>query len=105
LGKRDKGKLPSQPMPNPKAFAIGNSSNPMHWQEHVQAIVTLRLGRKVDNLVVELEEDPTRQEGEESGHMDERDAEPSTATPIVKDLPRSFVPKVPYFERLQAPKK
>jgi hypothetical protein len=62
----------------------------------VQAIVTLRSGRKVDNLVVELEEDPTGQEGEESGHKDERDAEPSIATPIVKDPPRSFAPKAPY---------
>ena len=30
---------------------------------------------------------------------------PSTATPIVKDPLRSFVPKAPYLERLQAPKK
>jgi hypothetical protein len=38
LGERDKGKLPSQVVNNPKACIIGNSSN----QEHVQAIVTLR---------------------------------------------------------------
>jgi hypothetical protein len=30
VGERDKGKLLSQHMPNPKAFAIGNSSNPAH---------------------------------------------------------------------------
>jgi hypothetical protein len=40
------GKLPSQPEPNPKVFAIGNSSNPTHGQEHVQAIVTLSQGDK-----------------------------------------------------------
>jgi hypothetical protein len=66
-------------------------------------IVTLRSGRKVDNQVVKLEEEPIGQEGEESGHMEERDADPSIAT--LKDPPRSFVPKAPYLERLQAPKK
>jgi hypothetical protein len=90
-------------VPNPKAFANGNSLNPAHGQEHVQVIVTLRSGRKVDNQVVKLEEDPIGQEGEESGHMEERDADPSIAT--LKDPPRSFVPKAPYLERLQAPKK
>jgi hypothetical protein len=55
--------------------------------------------------VVEPEEDLTRQEGEESGNKEERDAEPSTATPIVKDPPRSFIPKVPCPKRLQVPKK
>jgi hypothetical protein len=53
LGERDKGKLPSQAMNNPKACSIGNSSN----QEHVQAIVTLRSGKRVDNKVVNPEAD------------------------------------------------
>jgi hypothetical protein len=30
LGERDKGKFPSQPEPNPKVFAIGNSSSSAH---------------------------------------------------------------------------
>jgi hypothetical protein len=51
LGERDKGKLPSQPMNNPKACTIGNAST----QEHSHAIVTLRSGRQVDNRVVDLE--------------------------------------------------
>ena len=58
--------------------------------------------------MVEPEVKPARQEGqegEESGNKEERDVGPSTATPIVKDPPRSFVPKAPYPERLQAPKK
>ena len=93
LGERDKGKFPSQPEPNPKAFAIGNSSSSAHEQEHVQAIVTLRSGSQVDNHVVDLEVDTAGQEGEESGNKEERDAESSIATPIVKDPPRSFVPK------------
>jgi hypothetical protein len=98
LGEREKGKFPSQPEMNLKAYAIGNSSNSAHGEEHVQVIVTLRSARPVDNHVV----DP---EGEASGNNEEKDVEPSTATPIVKDPPRSFVPKAPYPERLQAPKK
>jgi hypothetical protein len=35
LGERGKGKFPSQPVPNPKAFTIGNSSSSAHGQEHV----------------------------------------------------------------------
>ena len=105
LGERENGKFPSQPVPNPKAFRIGNSSSSPHGQEHVQAIVTLRSGRQLDNHVVEPEVEPIGQEGDESGNKEEENAEPSTATPIVKDPPRSFVPKAPYLERLQMPKK
>jgi hypothetical protein len=71
----------------------------------VQAIVTLRSGRQVDNYVVDLEVDTAGQEEEASGNKKKRDVEPSTATHIVKDPPRSLVPKAPYPERLQAPKK
>jgi hypothetical protein len=45
------------------------------------------------------------QESEKGDNKEEGDAEPSTVTPIVKEPPRSFVPKAPYLERLQAPKK
>jgi hypothetical protein len=39
VGEREKGKFPSQPVPNPKGqFAIGSSSTPTHGQEHVQAM-------------------------------------------------------------------
>jgi hypothetical protein len=30
LDEREKGKFPSQPVPNPKAFTFGNSSNSSH---------------------------------------------------------------------------
>jgi hypothetical protein len=58
LGERDKGKLPSQAVNKPKACSIGNSSN----QEHVQAIVTLRSGKKVDNKVVNPKADHAEEE-------------------------------------------
>jgi hypothetical protein len=103
LGERDKGKLPSQAVNNPKACSIGNSSN----QEHVQAIVTLRSGKRVDNQVVDPEADHAEEEepkDEEGDNQKEGDAEPSTITPIVKEPPRALVPKAPYPERLQAPR-
>ena len=59
----------------------------------------------MNNYVVDPEADTIGQEGDVSGNKEERDAEPSTATPIVKDPPRSFLSKTPYPERLQAPKK
>jgi hypothetical protein len=53
LCERDKGKLPSQVVNNPKACNNGNSSN----QKHVQAIVTLRSGKRMDNQVANPEAD------------------------------------------------
>jgi hypothetical protein len=112
LGERDKGKLSSQSVNNPKAYTIENSSN----QEHVQAVVTLRSGKRVENQVAEPEADHakpkadlTGKEGQERKEGDnnkkEGDAEPFTVTLVVKEPPISFVPKVPYPERLQVPKK
>jgi hypothetical protein len=101
LGERDKGKLPSQAVNNPKA--CGNSSN----HEHVEAIVTLRLGKRVDNKVVNPEEDDSEKEEqkeEEGDNQKEGDAKPSTVTPVVKEPPRALVPKALYPERLQAPR-
>jgi hypothetical protein len=109
LGERDKGKLPRHLVNNPKACTIGNSST----QEHAHAIVTLRSGRRVDNLMADPvavdEEMPTtdlaRQEETKSDNKEKKDAVPSTVTPIEKDLTRSFAPKAPYPERLRMPKK
>jgi hypothetical protein len=104
LGEKDKGKFLSQPVTNPKACMSGNSSN----QEHAHAIVTLKSGKQVDNQVAKPEVDlvgKEGQEGKEGDNKEEKDDEPSTVTPIVKEPPRSFVPKAPYPNRLLAPKK
>jgi hypothetical protein len=69
----------------------------------VQAIVTLRSGRQVDNQVVIPEENHATQKKQGSGSTEERDTEPSTAT--IEDPPKSFVPKTPYPDRLLTPKK
>jgi hypothetical protein len=103
LGERDKGKLPSQAVNNPKACNSGNSSN----QEHVQAIVTLRSGKRVDNKVMNSEEEQQEEEEqkEEVGdNQKEADAKISTVTPVIKEPLRALVPKAPYLERLQAPR-
>jgi hypothetical protein len=86
-------------------FHEGSSSNAVHGQEHVQAVVTLRSGRQVDNQVVFPEENPAAQERQGSKSTEEKDAEPSTATPTIEIPPRSFIPNAPYLDRLLAPKK
>jgi hypothetical protein len=109
IGERDKGKLPSQLVNNPRACTIGSAPN----QEHAHAIVTLKSGKRVDNSVEEPEVvdeavpavDLAEQEETKSDDKEKKDVEPSTVTPIVKDLTRSFVPKALYPERLRAPKK
>jgi hypothetical protein len=106
LSERKKGKLPSQPVPNLKLqFTDASSSNSTHRQEHVQSIITLRSWRQVDNQVVFPEENPSVPQEQESGNNEERDTEPSKATPIIENPSRSFVPKAPYLERLQVPQK
>jgi hypothetical protein len=67
----------------------------------------------VDNLVADPEAvdeavpatNLARQEETKSDNKEERDGEPFTVIPIEKDLPRSYVPKALYPERLRAPKK
>jgi hypothetical protein len=104
LSEREKGKLPSQPVPNPKLqFTNASSSNSVHRQEHVQSIITPRSRRQVDNQVVLPKENHFVPQRQESGNNEERDAEPSKATPIIENPPSSFVPKVPYPDKLQAP--
>jgi hypothetical protein len=103
LGEKDKGKLPSQPVNNPKAYSIENSSN----QEHVQAIFTLRSRKRVDNQMVDPEAVHAKEEepkGEEGDNQKEGDVEPSIVTPVVKEPSRAFMPKAPYRERIQLPK-
>jgi hypothetical protein len=57
------------------------------------------------NQVVHPEENLVVPQVQDSGNKEKRDAELSKATPVVEDPPRSFVPKAPYPETLQAPRK
>jgi hypothetical protein len=83
----------------------GRSSNAVHGQEHVQAVVTLRSGKQVDNQIVHPEENPAAQEGQGSRSTEKRDAEPSTLAPTTETPSRLFIPKAPYHDRLFTPKK
>jgi hypothetical protein len=49
--------------------------------------------------------DLARQEEKENDKKETTDVEPSIVTPMDNDLPRSFVLKGPYPERLRVPKK
>ena len=46
----EKGKFPSQPMPNPKGVHEASTSSPQQHGE-VKAVMTLRKGKEVDNKV------------------------------------------------------
>jgi hypothetical protein len=73
----------------------------------VQAIVTPRSGKRMDNKVMNPEEEQQEKEEQkeqEGDNQKEADAETSTVTPVIKEPPRAFVPKAPYPERLQAPR-
>jgi hypothetical protein len=67
----------------------------------------------VDNLVADLKAvdgvvpttDHARQEETKSDNKEKKDVEPSTVTPIEKDLTRSFTLKALYPKRLRATKK
>jgi hypothetical protein len=102
MGERDKGKLPSQLVNNPKACTIGSAPN----QEHANAIVTLRSGKQVDNRVNEpkaIDEavpaaDLARQEETQSDNTKKKDAEPSTITPLRRTL-RGLLSRKPLIRR------
>jgi hypothetical protein len=106
LGEREKGEFLSLPVSNPKGqFVIGNSSAPTHGQEHVQAIVTLRSEKQMDNQVALPEETLMVERGEESHDKLAKDYEPNTAIPTINESPKKFVPKAHYSERLKALRK
>lgn len=104
---RERGKFPSQPVPSPKGqFVIGNSSGSTQVQKHVQSIVTLRLGRQVDNKVsMPVEDDLVRSEKKESQINLAKIPEPTFSHPTAIDPIRNFVPRAPFPHRLATPKK
>jgi uncharacterized coiled-coil protein SlyX len=106
MGERERGKFPSQPVPNPKGqFVIGTTSAPLHGQEHVQAITTLRSGKQVDNQVAMPKEANEAEREEESHDKPDRDPRPNTVILKAQDCPKKFVPTAPFPDRLAAPKK
>ena len=88
VGEREKGKFPSQPIPNPKGqYAINGSSSSTHAHESVQSITTLRSGKQVDNQVkmpkVEDGENIVlKEKGIHSSHDDHREKDNPPFIPI-----------------------
>ena len=106
MGERERGKFPSQPVPNPKGqFGIGISLTPTHGQEHMQAITTLRSRKQVDNQVATLEEASDNAREEENQAKPIAKVEPDTVIPSIEDQSKKYVPKALYPERLIARKK
>ena len=62
MGRRDEGKLPSQPVNNPRGqYGVESSNANDHYHEQPKAVTTLRNGKEVDNRVErEREEDIVR---------------------------------------------
>jgi hypothetical protein len=95
--KREGGKLPSQPVANPRGHYIVEDSK----HQQVQAITTLRSGRRVDNHVQEKADEQTeipQNLQKDTGKQVNTEASSSTPTP---EIP--YEPRVPFPERLKAP--
>src|SRR5436190_16752577 len=93
VAEREQGKFPSQTVPNPKGqnnFNTAAASSSSHFNEHVQAVVTLRSVKQIDNNV---------KLPDERGNVDKEDAG-KEAGPTQSNQ----VPKAPYPQRFQKPK-
>ncbi|KAL5543182.1 hypothetical protein UlMin_010892 [Ulmus minor] len=90
VGEREKGKFPSQPIPNPKGQYQVGSSNP---NEEVKSITTLRSGKIIvkPNHLLEFEKESHKSQPENSKSNDS----------IKNDnQPLPYVPKAPFPQRL-----
>jgi uncharacterized protein YgiM (DUF1202 family) len=100
LNRREEGKLPSQPVVNPKGLYMVNEETSHH--QHVQSITTLRSRKLVDNKVEDRKDEHTevsetlqRDKGKQVINDTSSSADPSSETP--------YVPRAPFPERLKAP--
>ena len=113
VGEREKGKFPSQPIPNPKwQYTINGSSSSTHAYEFVQSITTLRSGKQADNQVkmpeVEDNENIVLEEKRVHSSQDDHKEKKGNSTSIpIQDLSspldRRFVPKAPFPQSLISP--
>jgi uncharacterized coiled-coil protein SlyX len=98
LNRREEGKLPSQPVVNPKRLYMVNATSHL---EQVESITTLRSGKLVDNQVenkrdehTEVSETLQRDKGKQVIKDTSSSADPISEEP--------YVPKAPYPESLKA---
>ena len=92
----EKGKFPSQPVPNPKGVHEASTSSPQQYGE-VKAVMTLRKGKEVDNKV----EMPVTKENQ----IVPVNVEDSSPEEKEETNPREYVPKAPFPQRLAKGKK
>ena len=92
----EKGKFPSQPVPNPKGVHEASTSSPQQHEE-VKAVMTLWKGKEVDNKV----ELPVTKENQ----IVPVNVEDSLSEEKEEINPREYVPKAPFPQRLAKGKK
>ncbi len=100
LNKREDGTLPSQPVANPKGHYMVEGNTSHHQQ--VQAITTLRSGRRVDNYVQEKVDEQTEiPQNLQKDKGKQVNIEASSSSAPTLEIP--YEPQVPFPERLKAP--
>ena len=106
---QEKGKLPSQPIPNPQGQNSVGSLGPIEGTfEHCKAFTTLRSGKVVDKTIQTKE--PNQEYPSELFREDELADKPHVPnTNDIDDQPEedksTHIPPAPYPHRLRAPKK
>ena len=83
----EKGKFPSQPVPNPKGVHEASTSSPQQHGE-VKTVMTLRKRKEVDNKV----ETPVTK----TNQIVPVNAEESSSEEKKEINPREYVPKAPF---------
>jgi hypothetical protein len=102
LNKRAEGKLPSQPVANPKGHYMVDGSSSGDPTHQIQAITTLRSGKVIDNNV---EEKMNEQNGPSKKLNMAKDKGVSNETPFsATPTPEtSYEPRAPFPDRLKEP--
>ncbi|KAH9750378.1 hypothetical protein KPL71_013853 [Citrus sinensis] len=99
VAEREKGKFPSQPVPNPKGVhEVGSSSS--HQHEEAKYVMTLRRGKLFDNKV----EVQTRKTSEPTS-SDPVPSQDSSPNDPEESGPPAYIPKAPFPQRLAKVKK
>ncbi|KAH9750930.1 hypothetical protein KPL71_014077 [Citrus sinensis] len=99
VAEREKGKFPSQLIPNPKGVnEVGSSSS--HQHEEAKSVMTLRRGKLFDNKV----EVQTRKTSEHTS-SDLVPSQDSSPNDLEESGPPAYIPKAPFPQRLTKVKK
>jgi hypothetical protein len=98
LNRREEGKLPNQPVMNPKGLYMVNKETS---HQHVQSITTLRSGKLVDNQVKNKKDEYT--EVSETLQKDKgKQVINETFTSVDPSSETLYVPRAPFPEWLKA---